>query len=100
MGLPGLLLTLSDMQRAEELVLVGPEDSGRLLRLLQRSLRRPPFPVRVLEGSAGSPLRVDLGELAVTCLRPEGELLCYLCETTSLPGRFDVGERLPSPLAD
>lgn len=91
MGLPGLLLTLSDMQRCDGLALLGPENAGRLVRVLQRALRRPPFPVEVAECPAGGGRRVDFEDLSVTCLCPGEGLVCYLCETPSLPGKFDSG---------
>ena len=91
MGLPGLLLTLSDMQRRDGLALLGPENASPLVRLLQRALRRPPFPVEVAECVAGGARRLDFEDLSVTCLSPGEGLVCYLGETPSLPGKFDTG---------
>jgi hypothetical protein len=91
MGLPGMLLTLNDMQK-KSLTLIGPRGTQDMLSLLQSFLKRTLFPIKTLESAADSPQRAVFPDMAIACVSVAPKLTCYICSLPNITGRFDVGE--------
>lgn len=102
-GLPGLLLTMGNEGRTEEVTLFGPTGLGNVVRALMTIVSDLPFPVRVQELPVAAPFSFSCMGLTVTAIPLHHSIPClgYLLEKHR-PGKFDpqaaMAKGIPLPL--
>lgn len=89
-GLPGLLLTMGNEGRTEEVTLFGPAGLENVVRALMTIVSDLPFPVRVRELSPKVPSRFSCAGVAVTAIPLRHGVPCLgYCVELHRPGKFD-----------
>ena len=89
-GLPGLLLTMGNAERTEDLTLIGPKGLERVVGALRVIAPELPFELRFIELTE-SRQQLKLGPYTIDAYRVNHNVICY-GYTISIPrkGRFDV----------
>lgn len=91
-GLPGLLLTMGNMDRTEPVTLIGPPGLRRVLEAVKVLAPELAFPVWVIELEEGSTQTISLGDWEITAFPLRHTVPCfgYLAEVPRA-GKFDPG---------
>lgn len=102
-GLPGLLLTMGNMDRTEPVTLVGPPGIRRVLEAVKVIAPELAFPVWVIELEEGSTQTISLGDWEITAFPLRHTVPCfgYLAQVHR-SGKFDPARAqqagIPRPL--
>ncbi|MCC8129718.1 MAG: ribonuclease Z [Clostridiales bacterium] len=89
-GLPGLLLTMGNMDRTEPVTVIGPVGIGRVMEAVKVIAPELAFPVTVRELPTETVQTVDLGDWTITAFPLRHTVPCfgYLAEVPR-KGKFD-----------
>lgn len=102
-GLPGLLLTMGNMERTEPVTLVGPRGTARLLEAVKVIAPELAFPVWPIELAEGEEQTIPLGDWDLTAFPVRHTVPClgYRVEVPRR-GKFDpqraLAAGIPKPL--
>lgn len=89
-GLPGLLLTMGNMDRTEPVTVIGPPGIGRVMEAVKVIAPELAFPVTVRELPPETEQTIDLGDWRITAFPLRHTVPCfgYLAEVPR-KGKFD-----------
>ena len=89
-GLPGLLLTMGNAERTEELTMIGPKGLERVVGALRTIAPELPFPIRFIELS--EPLQeICLNGYRIRAFKVNHNILCYgYTFEIDRTGKFDI----------
>ena len=89
-GLPGLLLTMGNAERTEELTMIGPKGLERVVNALRVIAQDLPFPIRFIELS-GSEEHLSINGYEITAFRVSHRTTCYgYSVALRRAGKFDA----------
>ena len=89
-GLPGLLLTMGNVERTEPLTMIGPRGLERVVTALRTIAPELPFPIRFIELSEPRE-QLKIGPFVIDAYKVNHNVVCYGYAISILrAGRFDV----------
>ncbi|MBQ3089780.1 MAG: ribonuclease Z [Oscillospiraceae bacterium] len=102
-GLPGLLLTMGNMDRTEPVTLVGPRGTKRLLEAVKVLAPELPFPVWAMEIDEDNCQTISLGDWEIAPFPVNHTVPCFgYLVTVPRKGKFDPSKAIeagiPRPL--
>lgn len=102
-GLPGLLLTMGNMDRTEPVTLIGPRGAKRLLEVVKIIAPEVVFPVWVIELEPNTRQTIPLGDWEITAFPVNHTVPCFGYQATvPRAGKFDPQKAtalgIPRPL--
>ncbi len=102
-GLPGLLLTMGNMDRTEPVTVIGPKGTRRLLEAVKVIAPELVFPVWVMELEPNTVQTIPLGDWEITAFPVNHTVPCFGYQA-AVPraGKFDpqkaIALNIPKPL--